>query len=110
MGYDTIYAVQDIEDDEVVGIGSTARFFGERTRTAVAVLYAAAILLVGGAIATAGAGLSSWAGLAVFAVHLANQVRQVDLADGAGALRLFRSNRDAGLLLFAGLAVDALTR
>jgi 4-hydroxybenzoate polyprenyltransferase len=49
-------------------------------------------------------------GLGLFALHLGWQVTRVDRADGAGALRLFRSNREAGLILFAGLVCDALGR
>lgn len=105
MGYDTIYAVQDIEDDAIAGIRSTALLFGRHTRAAVSAFYAGTVVLIAAALGMAGSGLPAWAGLAVFAAHLGNQARQVDPADGEGALRLFRSNRDAGLLLFAGLAV-----
>jgi 4-hydroxybenzoate polyprenyltransferase len=110
MGYDTVYAVQDIEDDAVAGIKSTARLFGARTRPPVACFYAAAILLAGGAAWAAGTGPWGYAGLAGFAAHLAWQVSRIDVSDGRLALRLFRSNRDAGLLLFAGLALDAVLR
>jgi 4-hydroxybenzoate polyprenyltransferase len=108
VGYDTIYALQDIEDDEVAGIKSSARLFGPRVREGVAACYALTIVLAGGALAFAGAGALAYAALAAFAAHLAWQVARIDPADGAGALRLFRSNRDAGLVLFAGWVVDAL--
>jgi len=108
VGYDTIYALQDIEDDEVVGIKSSARFFGERVKPGVGLCYALTILFMAAAFVQAGAGALSFAGLALFALHLAWQVARIDRRDGAGALRLFRSNRDAGLILFTALTLDCL--
>ncbi len=110
VGYDTIYALQDIEDDSVVGIKSSARLFGARVREGVGACYALAALLLAGALATAQTGPAAWVGLALFVVHLAWQVKAIDPADGQLALRLFKSNREAGLLLFAGIAADALLR
>jgi 4-hydroxybenzoate polyprenyltransferase len=107
VGYDTIYALQDIEDDEVAGIKSSARLFGSGVRLGVAVCYGGTLALLAGALWLAGAGAAAFAGLAAFAAHLAWQVGRIDPADGTTALRLFRSNRDAGLILFAGLALDA---
>jgi 4-hydroxybenzoate polyprenyltransferase len=109
VGYDTIYAIQDIEDDGIVGIRSTALAYGARTPALIAGCYAGAALLIGASLATAGAGWPSWLGLAGFAGHLAWQVSAVDIADGAKALRLFRSNWPAGLILFAGILLDSLT-
>jgi 4-hydroxybenzoate polyprenyltransferase len=106
IGYDTIYAVQDIEDDAIAGIGSTARFFGERIRLGVGCLYALAAVCVEAAVLAAGGGGLAQGGIALFALHLAWQTIRIDSANGARALRLFRSNRDAGLLLFAGLAAE----
>lgn len=108
VGYDTIYAVQDIEDDEIAGISSSARLFGSRLIVAVGVCYAAAGVLMMPALWLAGAGPLGWLGLALFAAHLARQTLRLEPRDGRGALTLFRSNRDAGLLLFAGLAADAV--
>jgi 4-hydroxybenzoate polyprenyltransferase len=108
MGYDTIYAVQDVEDDAIAGIRSTALLFGPRTKTAVGVFYGLACLLMFGALWKAGAGPIALAGLAAFAAHLASQVWRLDPRDGVAALRLFRANRDAGLLLFAGLAASSV--
>ena len=107
MGYDTIYALQDVADDAVVGIGSTAIRFGARVREGVAALYVLALAACGAAIIGAGGGVIAWAGLAAFALHLGWQVRCIDSADPVRALALFRSNRDAGLLLFVGLALQA---
>jgi 4-hydroxybenzoate polyprenyltransferase len=110
IGYDTIYAHQDVEDDALIGIKSTARLFGARTRPALVVFYALAVILIGAALALAGARLPAWLGLAAFAAHLIWQVRRFRIGDPVLALRIFKSNRDAGLLLFAGLLLDAVMR
>jgi 4-hydroxybenzoate polyprenyltransferase len=67
------------------------------------------VLFIGLAYRDADAGAIAYAGLAAFALHLAWQVWRVDRTDGQLALRLFRSNRDAGLILFAGLVIEALS-
>lgn len=108
IAYDTIYACQDKEDDAIVGVRSTALLFGDKARGAVGAFYAGAVVLIGLALATNGAGLLSYLGLAGFAVHLARQVMRFDHRDGALSLILFRSNRDAGAILFAGLIADCL--
>lgn len=108
FGYDTIYAMQDIEDDEIVGIGSTARLFGAQVRAGVAAAYWLTLVLLALALWLTPAGLLSWAGLVAFAAHLVWQVVALRRDDPALALRLFRSNRDAGLLLFGGIALDSL--
>jgi 4-hydroxybenzoate polyprenyltransferase len=110
IGYDTIYAHQDAEDDALIGIKSTARLFGARTHRALIVFYALAVVLIGAALALAGAGWPAWAGLAAFAAHLAWQIRRLEIGDPALCLRIFKSNRDAGLLLFVGLLADAVMR
>jgi 4-hydroxybenzoate polyprenyltransferase len=110
IGYDTIYAHQDAEDDALIGIKSTALLFGARTRPALTVFYGLAVVLIGAALALAGAGLSAWIGLAAFAAHLIWQIRRLEIGDPALCLRIFKSNRDAGSLLFAGLLADAVMR
>jgi len=110
IGYDTIYAHQDAEDDALIGIKSTALLFGERTKPALAAFYAAAVLLIGLAGFSAGAGLVFAAGVALFAAHLIWQIRRLDIADPALCLAVFKSNRDAGLVLFAAIALDGLVR
>jgi 4-hydroxybenzoate polyprenyltransferase len=110
IGYDTIYAHQDAEDDALIGIKSTALLFGARTRPALMAFYAAAVVLIGAALALAGARWPAGIGLAAFAAHLVWQIRRLDISDPALCLRIFKSNRDAGLLLFAGLLVDAVMR
>jgi 4-hydroxybenzoate polyprenyltransferase len=110
IGYDTIYAHQDREDDALIGIKSTARLFAERTRLALACFYGLAVALIALAGLLAGAGTAFAIGLAAFAAHLAWQIRRLDIADGARCLVVFKSNRDAGLILFAGLVLDAALR
>jgi 4-hydroxybenzoate polyprenyltransferase len=108
--YDTIYAHQDSEDDALVGLKSTALLFGARTRPVLALFAIAAVVLIGLAGLTAGAGAIFAFGLIAFAAHLAWQIARLDIADPALCLKLFKSNRDAGLILFAALAFDALAR
>lgn len=108
IGYDTIYAHQDREDDALIGVGSTARLFGQRTRPALAGFYALAVVLLGAAIWLAGGRAVAFAALALFALHLIWQVARLDIHDPAGCLSLFKANRDAGLILFAGLLMDAI--
>jgi 4-hydroxybenzoate polyprenyltransferase len=108
--YDTIYAHQDSEDDALVGLKSTALLFGERTKPALALFSTMAVLLIALAGYAAGAGVMFALGLAAFAGHLAWQIRAIDVADPALCLRLFKSNRDAGLILFAALILDAVAK
>ena len=107
IGYDTIYAHQDSEDDALIGIKSTALLFGARTRPALIAFYGLAVVLIGVAIALADARWPAWLGLAALAAHLVWQIARLRIDDPALCLRLFKSNRDAGLLLFAGLLADA---
>jgi 4-hydroxybenzoate polyprenyltransferase len=110
IAYDTLYAHQDTEDDALIGVKSTALLFGERTQAALMLFYGLAVMLIGAALLLAGSRWPAWLGLAAFALHLVWQVRRTDISDSALCLRLFKSNRDAGLLLFAGLLVDAIMR
>jgi 4-hydroxybenzoate polyprenyltransferase len=110
IGYDTIYAHQDAEDDALIGIKSTALLFGPRTRPALMAFYGLALVLIGAAFALAGAGFPTWIGLAAFAAHLVWQIGRLQIGDPALCLRIFKSNRDAGLLLFIGLLADAVMR
>jgi 4-hydroxybenzoate polyprenyltransferase len=108
IGYDTIYAHQDRDDDLLVGIKSTALLFGENTWPMLASFYAGAVVLIGIAGVMAGGGWIFYLGLAAFAVHLAWQVRRLDINDSAHCLMLFKSNRDAGLILFGAMLLDAV--
>ena len=107
IGYDTIYALQDRTDDALVGIGSTALFFGAQVRSGVAVLYGIAALCAAASLALAGGGPPALLGWAGFTLHLGWQVLRIAPDRPSRSLVLFRSNRVAGLLLFAGFAADA---
>jgi 4-hydroxybenzoate polyprenyltransferase len=110
IGYDTIYAHQDREDDALIGIKSTALLFGPKTKPILAVFYGLAVLLIGFSGYLAGAGLPFVLGLMGFAAHLGWQIVRLDIADPALCLRLFKSDRDAGLILFAGMVADSAAR
>ena len=110
IGYDTIYAHQDREDDALIGIKSTALLFRERTKSMLALFYALAVALIALAGWSAGAGLLFALGLLAFATHLAWQIARLDVDDPINCLVVFKSNRDAGLILFAGLVLDAALR
>ena len=110
IGYDTIYAHQDAEDDALIGVKSTALLFGARTRPALMAFYATAVALIGGALWLAAARWPAAIGLVAFAAHLVRQIVRLDISDPVLCLRVFKSNRDAGLLLFAGLLADAMMR
>jgi len=106
--YDTIYAHQDREDDALVGLKSTALLFAENTKPALAAFSGAAVILIGLAGYFAGAGVMFALGLAAFAGHLAWQIARIDIGDPESCLRMFRANRDAGLILFAAGLLDAV--
>jgi 4-hydroxybenzoate polyprenyltransferase len=106
IGYDTIYAMQDARDDAVVGIRSTARLFGSNARLGVGLFYVAAAALSLASILLVGGGAIALIGWLAYAAHLAWQTSRVEGANAETALKLFRSNRDAGLLLFAGIALQ----
>ena len=108
IGYDTIYAHQDREDDLLIGIKSTALLFGENTRPMLASFYAGAVVLIGVAGFMAGGHLVFAIGLIAFAAHLAWQVMRLDIDDPAHCLKLFKSNRDAGLILFGAMLLDSV--
>src|SRR5262245_26373235 len=108
IGYDTIYAHQDREDDALIGIKSTAILFGERTKPILAMFYTLAVILIALAGWSAGAGIVFSLGLFAFAAHLSWQMRRLDIADPANCLAVFKSNRDAGLILFAALMIEAM--
>jgi 4-hydroxybenzoate polyprenyltransferase len=110
IGYDTIYAHQDREDDALIGIKSTALLFRECTKPMLALFYALAVALIALAGWSAGAGLVFALGLLAFAAHLAWQIARLDVDDPIDCLVVFKSNRDAGLILFAGLVLDAALR
>lgn len=103
LGFDTVYAHQDREDDAIAGIRSTARLMGERTRPFLAACYAATVLLAGVAMVLAGHPPWALALLVLPAALFAYQVAALDIHDPPGCLRLFRLNREAGLLVALAL-------
>ena len=110
IGYDTIYAHQDADDDALIGVKSTARLFGENTRPALLLFYGLAVVLIGVALHLAAVRWPAWIGLVAFAAHLVWQINRLELGNSPLCLKLFWSNREAGLLLFAGLLADAVLR
>ncbi len=109
IGYDTLYAIQDIEDDALVGVRSSARRLGDKAPLGIAPFYGVAILFWGAAVWSVRPDWLALLALVPAAVHLANQVLRADPKDGESALRLFRSNRTAGLLVFLAMLVVGLT-
>jgi 4-hydroxybenzoate polyprenyltransferase len=107
IGYDTIYAHQDKEDDLLIGIKSTALLFGANTRPMLASFYGVAVALIGLAGVMAGGRSIFLIGLAAFAAHLVWQVKRLNIDDPAHCLKIFKSNRDAGLILFAAMLLQA---
>jgi 4-hydroxybenzoate polyprenyltransferase len=110
IGYDTIYAHQDREDDALIGIKSTAILFGENTKPMLAAFYTIAVALMAVAGWGAGAGIVFSIGLLAFAAQLSWQISRFRIGDPDLCLKLFKSNRDAGLILFAAMVFDVLAR
>jgi 4-hydroxybenzoate polyprenyltransferase len=109
VGYDTLYAVQDIEDDALVGVKSSARRLGGSLQAGVGIFYALALFLWGAAIWMVRPDWIALLTLAPAALHLVDQALRADPAEGELALRLFRSNRVCGLLVFMAMLVVGLT-
>jgi 4-hydroxybenzoate polyprenyltransferase len=109
VGYDTLYAIQDIEDDALVGVKSSARRLGAKAPLGIALFYAVAVLLWGGAVWMVRPDWLALLALAPAASHLAGQALRADPRDGDLALRLFRSNRSCGLLVFLAMLVVGLS-
>src|SRR6185503_18721379 len=106
IGYDTIYAHQDKEDDLAIGLKSTALKFGDATPQWLVAFYAGAVLLWAIAGALAGARLAFFLALGLAGVQLAWQVATLNVADAGNCLARFKSNRLIGWALFLGLAAD----
>ena len=108
FGYDTIYAIQDMADDTVQGIKSSALTLGARLTPVVAGTYMVllASLLIAGAMRDAH--LIYYIGLGVLAIHLKWQISKINKDDPEGAGAIFRSNRDAGLIVTAGLLAESM--
>lgn len=104
LGYDTIYAVQDLEDDALAGVKSSARRLGSAAPKGVLAFYVASFALALGAAWAGGLGPLFLPPAALFGMHLSRQAARLDITDGAKALALFKSNSFAGLLLFLALS------
>jgi 4-hydroxybenzoate polyprenyltransferase len=109
VGYDTLYAIQDIEDDALVGVKSSARRLGNKAPLGIGIFYLLAILLWGASIWSVRPDGLALLSLLPAALHLANQAVRADPADGELALRLFRSNRTTGFLIFLAMLVVGLS-
>ena len=108
IGYDTIYAHQDKEDDALVGVKSTARLFGENSKGAISLLYICALMLFAAAYSSVMPILSiqtipAYAGLGIGTIHLFWQIKNLDIDNPDQCLKLFHSNYHFGLILFVGL-------
>jgi 4-hydroxybenzoate polyprenyltransferase len=108
LGYDTIYAVQDLEDDALAGVKSTARRLGAAAPRAIAGFYLACAALALAAGAVARMGPLFYACWVLYGLHFAWQARRLRLDDPQGALELFKSNREAGLLLAIGFGLGLI--
>ncbi len=106
VGYDTIYAHQDKEDDALLGLGSTALRFGETTRRWLLLFYGTTLAGLFAAGWLAGSGLPYFGGVALAAAHFAWQIATLDTTDPENCLARFRSNRDLGALIFAAMVLD----
>ena len=109
VGYDTLYAIQDIEDDALVGVKSSARRLGDNVSLGIGIFYAVAVLLWGAAIWSVRPDWLALLALVPAALHLANQALRADPGNGEIALRLFRSNRLCGFLAFLAMLVVGLS-
>jgi 4-hydroxybenzoate polyprenyltransferase len=108
-GYDTLYAIQDIEDDALVGVKSSARRMGDKAPAGIAICYCLAVMLWGAAIWSVRADWIALLTLVPAALHLANQALRAEASDGDLALKLFRSNRFCGLLVCLAMLVVGLS-
>ena len=110
LAYDTIYAHQDKEDDVLIGVKSTALKFGAASPWWIGGFFGLALLLIEASLWLAQAHLLAHMGVAAAALHAAWQIARLNIDDPQICLKLFRSNRDFGLLLLLGLLLDTLTR
>ncbi|HEV7354176.1 MAG TPA: 4-hydroxybenzoate octaprenyltransferase [Brevundimonas sp.] len=109
LGYDTIYALQDLEDDALAGVKSSARRLGAGVRRGVALFYAFSLAALAATVVIAGLAPLAWAGVAAVAAHLAWQTLRLRADDPRGALALFRANREAGILSLIALMLGAVS-
>lgn len=108
IGYDTIYAHQDREDDALVGVRSTARLFGVRTKSWLWKLYGGMLVLILLSIWSAGINIIAIAGVAIAGSHLARQIKALDIDDPDQCLALFKSNTQIGWIIFLSFVAAGL--
>ncbi|MBN9530959.1 MAG: 4-hydroxybenzoate octaprenyltransferase [Alphaproteobacteria bacterium] len=108
LGYDTVYAHQDKEDDALIGVKSTARLFGTRSRVVLFRFYAGMMVLMLAVGPLAALAWPYYIGLTVAALMLYRQNATLDFDDGAACLVAFRAHRDVGLVILAGFVVARL--
>jgi 4-hydroxybenzoate polyprenyltransferase len=109
LAYDTIYAHQDIEDDALIGVKSTALKFGASSPYWIAGFFIAALILIDLAVWQASGGVASHIGVAAAALHALWQMLRLDINNPQRCRALFLSNKYFGLLILAGLVIDGLT-
>ncbi|MEM5473748.1 4-hydroxybenzoate octaprenyltransferase [Hoeflea sp. AS60] len=108
IGYDTIYAHQDKEDDALVGVRSTARLFAENTKIWLVGFYGLFAAMALAAFWLTGVAWPAYAGLALAVVMLGWQIRVIDIDDADQCLALFKANSRVGLIVFVGLVAALL--
>jgi 4-hydroxybenzoate polyprenyltransferase len=108
LGYDTIYAIQDLEDDALAGVKSSARRLGAGAPRAIAGFYGVSLALAFAAYVWGGLGWLFVPAFVLYAAHLMLQARRVRVSDPAGALALFKANTWSGVILFAAFAAGSM--
>ena len=110
IGYDTIYAQQDKEDDILIGIKSTALLFGNKAKFALSFFYSSCVILLATSFLLVSSGYLAFIGLLVGSLHLGWQIVNLNIEDSSNCLRIFRSNRDFGWIIFVGLVLEGVWR
>jgi 4-hydroxybenzoate polyprenyltransferase len=108
IGFDTIYAHQDKEDDAILGMRSTALHFGGKTRPWLVAFYGLSIIMLLAAGVMAGTGIVFLLGIMLAALHLAWQIVTLDVNDEENCLTRFRANRDFGAIVFVAILLEYL--
>ena len=108
LAYDTIYAHQDKEDDVLIGVKSTAVHFGENTKGWLVGFFILALISIDAALWLAGASFIAHMGVVFAALHAGWQIKRFETNNSALCLRLFKSNREFGLIIASFLFLDCL--
>lgn len=110
IGYDTIYAHQDKEDDALLGLKSTALKFGDKTKPWMVLFYGVAFVSIAAAGLLAGGGMVFCAGMIAAALHMGWQIATLDVSDAQNCLTRFRSNRDLGGIILIAIVAEMAAR